>query len=315
MDSSLRSRLLYQLSFLEGHSQKFVLDHLEMLAARHYAQGSLESIVGVIKRFTNNLPAERRLIITENLTQTTTADLDYVLNSLQIKEYAPVTINHGFSLLGEFFDFLIENNQMLRQPVNKRRHRVFAPTTLPKPMPEANLVQFFKVIDSIRDRVIFLLMLRCGLRVSEACSLSWKDIDWEEGTIRINNGKGLVDRVAYLAFDLEQSLKLWHARNLEAEFLFPSRLKYSTHIKRKVIYAMMVKYLKIAEIKQSYSPHCLRHSFATQLLNAGVSIEVLKELMGHRSIQMTLRYAELYETTKRNQYNEAMKRIEKRQVI
>lgn len=315
MDSSLRSRLLYQLSFLEGNNQKFVLDYLELLDARNYARGSLEGVVVVIKRFVNNLPAERQFIIKENLTETTTADLDCFLNSLQTKDYAPVTINHGFSLLNEFFDFLIENNQMPRQPVSKHRHHVFAPTTLPKPMPEALLVQFFKVIDSIRDRVIFLFMLRCGLRVSEVCALAWKDIDWDIGTIRINNGKGLVDRVAYLASDLEQSLKLWQSRNPEAEFLFPSRLKSATHIQRKVIYAMMIKYLKVAGIKQPYSPHCLRHTFATQLLNAGVSIEILKELMGHRSIQMTLRYAELYETTKRHQYNEAMKRIEKRRVI
>ncbi len=315
MDSSLRSRLFYQLSFLEGNSRNFVLDYLVLLAARNYAQASLEGIVVVIKRFINHLPDQRRPIIQDNLTKVTSADLDYFLNSLQTKDYSPLTINHGFSLLSEFFAFLVENNQMLRQPVSRRRHHVFAPTTLPKPISEANLVQFFKVIDSIRDRVIFLLMLRCGLRVSEACALTWKDIDWNEGTIRINNGKGLVDRVTYLASDLEQSLKLWHSRNSETKFLFPSRLKSSTHIKRKVIYAMMVKYLKIAGIKEPYSPHCLRHTFATQLLNAGVSIEVLKELMGHRSIQMTLKYAELYETTKYQQYHEAMGRIEKRQVI
>ena len=58
----------------------------------------------------------------------------------------------------------------------------------------------------------------------------------------------------------------------------------------------------------------MRHTFATQLLNAGVSLEVLKELMGHRSIQMTLRYTKLYETTKRQQYDQAMQRIEARQL-
>jgi site-specific recombinase XerD len=71
----------------------------------------------------------------------------------------------------------------------------------------------------------------------------------------------------------------------------------------------MKNYLRQAGVTGSYSPHCLRHTFATQLLNAGVTLEVLKELMGHRSVQMTLRYAELYETTKRRQYTEAMGRI------
>jgi site-specific recombinase XerD len=75
---------------------------------------------------------------------------------------------------------------------------------------------------------------------------------------------------------------------------------------------LMNKYLRLADINLHYSPHCLRHSFATQLLNAGVSLEVLKELMGHRSIQMTLRYTKLYESTKHQQYQQAMARIEKR---
>ena len=68
-----------------------------------------------------------------------------------------------------------------------------------------------------------------------------------------------------------------------------------------------------AGIIKRYTPHSLRHTFATQMLNAGVTLEVLKELMGHRTLQMTLCYAQLYETTKRQQYDQAMTRIEKRQ--
>lgn len=70
-----------------------------------------------------------------------------------------------------------------------------------------------------------------------------------------------------------------------------------------------------AGVAKSYSPHCLRHTFATQLLNAGVTLEVLKELMGHRSIQNTLKYTQLYEATKRRQYDEAMVRVERRQAV
>ena len=75
----------------------------------------------------------------------------------------------------------------------------------------------------------------------------------------------------------------------------------------------MQKYLREAGITKAYSPHCLRHSFATQMLNAGVTLEALKELMGRHSLQMTLRYTQLYESTKRQQYEHAMERIERRQ--
>jgi site-specific recombinase XerD len=75
----------------------------------------------------------------------------------------------------------------------------------------------------------------------------------------------------------------------------------------------MTRYLKLAGIPKRYSPHSLRHTFATQLLNAGVSLEVVKELMGHRSLQMTLRYTQLYDRTKRTQYDQAMAQVEQRQ--
>jgi integrase/recombinase XerC len=86
-------------------------------------------------------------------------------------------------------------------------------------------------------------------------------------------------------------------------------LTASLYLGRKQIFWLMKKYLRWAELPQQYSPHCLRHTFATHLLNAGVSLEVLKELMGHHSIQITLRYTQLYESTKRHQYDQAMEQI------
>jgi site-specific recombinase XerD len=77
----------------------------------------------------------------------------------------------------------------------------------------------------------------------------------------------------------------------------------------------MMRYLEKAGVGQHYSPHNLRHTFATQLLNAGIQLEVLKELMGHRSLAMTLCYTQLYETTKRRQYDQAMARVQTRQAI
>src|SRR5207247_668457 len=80
---------------------------------------------------------------------------------------------------------LRDEGQMTQQPV-RRRHRLLLPTGLPKPMPDTDLAAFFLVIDAVRDRLIFLFMLRCGLRVSEVCALAWDAIDLDAGTVRMN---------------------------------------------------------------------------------------------------------------------------------
>jgi site-specific recombinase XerD len=75
----------------------------------------------------------------------------------------------------------------------------------------------------------------------------------------------------------------------------------------------MAKYLHAAGITKPSSPHALRHTFATHLLNAGASLEVVKERMGHRSISMTLRYTQISDATTRDQYDRARERLETRQ--
>lgn len=313
MDCLLPSRLIQRLAFLQQTSKNQLIAYLSLLEARNYARATLEAIVVAVRSLVLSLPDQRKTALADNLTQAISADIDCLINAARSRGLAAATINGHLSMLTELFDFLREDGQMQTQPVIRRRHRLPTPTTLPKPIAETDLVAFFKVIDSVRDRLLFLLMLRCGLRVSEACSLTWNDVDLEAASIRINNGKGQVDRVVYIAPDVEQALQLWQARSTPSPYLFPSRRRHAMPLGRGDVHWHMKKYLRLAGIRINYSAHCLRHTFATQLLNAGVSLEVLKELMGHRSIQMTLRYTKLYEATKRQQYDEAMARIENRQ--
>ena len=318
MRKSLSPRHLQKLSLLSHSSFNQVSLYLQLLEARHYAHGTLLLVVAAIRRLVLHLPEPSRTTVATDLTTSTPRDIDAFVAAARARGLSPATVNNTLSLLKEFFDFLREDGQMHFQPVIRRRHRLFAPVRLPKPMAEEDLVQFFRVIDSVRDRLLFLLMLRCGLRVSEASALTWLDIDFQSGTIRINNSKGQVDRIVYFAPDVEQSLQLWKRRRSSEIYLFPAqkprRGQQAVTLCIESIYRLMQQYLRRAGITTHYSPHCLRHTFATQMINAGATLEVLKELMGHRSIQMTLCYTQLYEETKRQQYDQAMARIEKRQV-
>ncbi len=188
--------LVAKLSFLGTHSREQLLRYLRTLSARHYAPGSLAAAIIVVRRFLRHLPLLRRDALTADFAGAVPPDISDFVRLARGTELAPSTINLSLSLLSEFFDFLRDEGLLRSQPVIKRRHRLLAQTTLPKPMPEPDLIRFFKAVDSPRDRLLFLLMLRCGLRVSEACALRWDDCDLADGTIRVNDGKGRVNRIS-----------------------------------------------------------------------------------------------------------------------
>jgi site-specific recombinase XerD len=297
-------------------SREVVAYYLTMLRARHYAPKTIQATIGMLKAFCVRLPLAHQPRIFWDITQTTADDIDTWLDVAHHHGLAPSTINNILNALHRFFAFLQEQGQLAHQPINRRRHQVFVPQTLPKPMAEADLIHFFQVIDALHDRAMFLLMLRCGLRVGEVSTLRWSAIDGEARSIRIDNGKGQVDRVVYFSPDVEHALHPWRRiQPPDVRYVFPSPLKPGTPLNVRTIQRVMTRYLQEAHIAAPYSPHTLRHTFATHLLNAGAPLEVVKELMGHRSISMTLRYTQLYEATTRRQYDQAMAHIEQRSAL
>ncbi|MGH9849274.1 MAG: tyrosine-type recombinase/integrase [Blastocatellia bacterium] len=238
MDCPSSVRFADALSFLTSISQQHAIRYLIALEARNYADGTLSSTVSTLKSLTSLVSESRQAAIVDNLTQTTSQDITDFTIAAQKAGLAPSTINLKLSLLREFFEFLREDGSMISQPVF-RRHKLLTPITLPKPMNETDLVAFFKVIDSVRDRLIFLLMLRCGLRVSEVCALTWEAIDFNDSTARINDGKGQVDRITYFSSDVAQTLKTWQARKETGKYLFPSRNRKGSPLRRFQINELM----------------------------------------------------------------------------
>ena len=123
--------------------------------------------------------------------------------------------------------------------------------------------------------------------------------------------KNRVGRVVYLSDDAVYALKIWFKkRNPEKEYLFHGQkhnaLSYSA------ARARFFKYLEKAELShKGYTLHCLRHTFASEMLNGGMSLQCLQELLGHSCIEMTRRYARLTDITRREQYYKAMAIIER----
>ena len=307
---------LSRLPFFSPQNQGVIADYLAYLRARHYAPAMWEGIIRALKSFAALMPEARQATLYDDLTQTTPTDVDAWIEAAFRHQLAPSTVATRLRVLQGFFTFLRDQGSLAQSPIRFPRHHILVPQGLPRPMAEDEVVAFLRVIDAVRDRTMFLLMLRCGLRVSEVGNLSWSALDFAQGTVRIDHSKGQVDRVVYLAPDVAKALRQWQRlQTAAAPYVFPSRMtrKGGLPLTARQIQHRMTHYLRLAGIAKAYSPHSLRQTFATQLLNAGASLEVVKELMGHRSLDITLRYTQLYDRTKRAQYDQAMVQVEQRQ--
>ena len=185
------------------------------------------------------------------------------------------------------------------------------PDILPRAIDHDNLSRLICVIDHPRDRALILLLLRTGMRIGELLNTRAADVDLSEQKILIYQAeKTAVGRVVYYSTDAHKALLGWlRYRDPSKDYLFyaqgRSRLSYES--------ARMVfkKYLQAAGLEHSgYTLHCLRHTFATDLLNAGMRLECLQVLLGHTNLEVTRRYARLSDKTREEEYFTAMVRIE-----
>ena len=197
-------------ALFQSPEPSWVAAYLAHLRARHYASSTQDNALRALKCFAVLMPAGRQATLYQDLTQTTPADIDVWIAAAFQQGLAPGTIVTCRRGLQGFFVFLCDQGVLAQSPIQLPRHQILVPTRLPRPMAEAEVVAFFRVIDTLEDRTMFLLMLRCGLRVSEVSHVRWAAIDMAQGTLRVNTSKGQVDRVVYLSPDVATALRQWH---------------------------------------------------------------------------------------------------------
>jgi integrase/recombinase XerD len=168
-----------------------------------------------------------------------------------------------------------------------------------KPLPTVlSLDEVGALIGAVRHRcyqAIVMVVYGAGLRITEALALEVTDIDGSRGVIRVRHGKGNKAREAKLSPSLYQWLRQYWARERPpAPYLFASR-KTGRAPRAATIRAALAHAAKAAWIKKHVTPHVLRHSFATHLLEQGTDVRVVGALLGHASLQSTARYAKVTE--------------------
>jgi len=261
------------------------------------------------KDYTSDLKLFIQVIGDRPLNEITVQDVDAFIIHQAEKGFKAKTINRRLTTLKALYAFFEHEEPNLVCPVLDRRHHLREPRRLPRPVPIEDLRRFFAVLDNPRDRAIFSLMLRCGLRIGEVAALRLADLYLKEEVPRLLvTGKGSRQRTAYLS---SQALHvLWEylsgrpTSTDEHLFLTYQRKGMSTH----AIQMRLQRYRTAAGVH--FTCHQLRHTFATDLNEADVPLTSIQTLLGHEWVETTMLYVQANDKKVQRDFLAASRKLE-----
>lgn len=238
-------------------------------------------------------------------------DINEYLKFLDANHLSEKTISHNITCLKEFYKFLQMNDFIKQNPlefISLPKKRKTLPTVLSKE--EINLLLSFQPTNSLqyRNKAMVELLYDSGIRVSELVNLKMYDLDLINSTIKIM-GKGNKERIipigeyaCAILSDYISSYRSEILRKRNSDYLFPSQK--GEHITRVGFFEILKEIASKVGISRKFSPHTLRHSFATHLLDNGADLRSIQELLGHSNISTTQIYTHISNHHLREIYNQ-----------
>lgn len=287
--------------------REYLERYLKQMVRRNFRPLTIQQTLSTLKLFLAFLRDTGK----DCLEQVSRRDLEAFVEGEQDRGLKLSSVKTKLDRIHAFLQFLIEE-EVIPAGVLVRKIRLRLPQYLPRAMDPADVRRLLSVIEDVRERAMVLVLLRTGMRICELLALRASDITIKERTITIREGaKTRRGRITYFSTDCRDALDVWlRVRDPQKECLFYSRSRSTLHYTSAR--HLFNKYLRRAELThKGYTIHCLRHTFASELLNAGMRLECLQQLLGHDSTQVTRRYARLTDKTREEEYFQAMAIIEK----
>ena len=204
------------------------------------------------------------------------------------------SINRKISSLKSYFNFLIAINKLNVSPLKLHRNLKVDPKII-IPFNEREMDKVFEIFNNNsgkldRDFLIIEILYSTGIRRDELINLKFEDIYFEQGLIKVL-GKRSKERLVPVLPNLLSKIKKYSSNNSINSYLFKS--KNGKKISPSTIYRIVKKYFRQISSKNKISPHVLRHSFATHMINNGADINSVKEILGHSSLASTQIYTKI----------------------
>ena len=212
---------------------------------------------------------------------------NYLLNYLrQERGLTEKSVNYYNNVIRFIYDVVID------APINKRQLPLYkGKRRLPKILSEKELDVFFNACDNYMYKTIFMMIYGSGLRISEATNLRVEDIDSENMRLFVRNGKGERERYTVLPKTSLEMLRICYKMyqpNHPEGYIFLNR--EGNLLKSERLRVFFRRYRRKAKISEEFIVHSLRHAFATRLVEEGIPLVQVKELLGHSCIRSTMTY-------------------------
>ena len=280
-----------------------IINFRRHLKRRNFSPHTVKYYLNIIKQYVIWLDVP--------LEQATVEKVDAYIDYLHRKRLHPASINLYLVIIRVFYDYLkYEERVDLTNPV-KHNRRLRVPKPLPRSLRDQEVEKLFGVIKNKRDIAMFKLMLRCGLRVEEVSNLTLGVIDLKRCRLIVEQGKGGKGRVVYISSDAHDALKVYlklrSGNRTKRVFLVEKGTYKGQAISVRGIQKRIEYYAKKTRI--NVSCHRLRHTMATQLLNAEAEVETIQDLLGHNWITTTQRYCRVSNLKVQRDYFKAMKNV------
>ncbi|MFH1454269.1 MAG: site-specific tyrosine recombinase/integron integrase [Armatimonadota bacterium] len=283
--------------FKEREREFLVKDFLNYLAVEeNLAPRTIEEYSHDLKIFFSFfLPQIKKGMVLDDIDERTVREF---LTYLKLdKKYSPKGLNRKIATLKAYFAFLESEGIVKKSSMTKIKSAKLG-KQLPNVLTKEEMEKFFETIAesrdpySIRDKAIFELFYATGLRISELVSINHDSIDFENMLIKVR-GKGNKERFVLINESTKKAVKdyLTIRPKVSSPALFISRK--NVRISDRMIEYIFDKYKKAAGINKDASPHTLRHSFATHMLEGGADLMSIKELLGHENLSTTQIYTNI----------------------
>lgn len=263
-----------------------------------YLELNLNYSNNTIKSYDNDLRKISAYFEKKDLLNLTIKDIEKYLNTLN--ELAPSSISHNISSLKTFYNYLVKVGKCNINPmsgIKQPKLGTHLPTYLTIEEVERLLDIEIETPFDARNKAILELMYATGLRISEVVSLEFNNIDYDECILRVM-GKGSKERIVPIndialecLKDYIENYRPLMIKNNMNNYLFLNN--HGNMMTRQGVFKVLKKECLLKGITKNVSPHTLRHTFATHLLENGADLRIIQELLGHSDIATTQIYTHL----------------------